>query len=305
MSDAPGIEHAARYMAYHSRSFRLASLVLPRADRERVERVYAWCRFTDNLCDDPPAGATPAERRQALDEWLAWSGAAYDGQRSGIVVLDTVMREMRESGAPFALARTLVRGVQSDLDFRPFPTMLELRDYTFSVASVVGLWLCHLFGVREPWMLSRATALGHAMQLSNILRDVGEDLGAGRTYLPLDALAHHGLDPASLREYRDGRRAVDQAWVALMESLMARASADYALAREAIPHLPRPFARSVALASAVYEGIHDAIRSNGHDNFRRRARVTLSRRLYLGVRSVATLRRPVRAREAPALDAAH
>lgn len=292
MSVDPGIERAAAYMAHHSRSFRLASLVLPGPDRERIERVYAWCRFTDNLADAPPTGISTKDADQALREWLDLSHHAYMGETTKIVVLDTVMREMRDAGAPFALARTLVEGVRSDLAFRPFPSIMELRDYTFSVASVVGLWLCHLFGVREPWMLSRASALGHAMQLSNILRDVGEDLADGRVYLPLDHLASNGLSVQDLADYSSGRRPIDDAYRSVIESLMQRASEDYALTREAINHLPRPFGRSVAVAASVYEGLHDAIRANDYDNMSRRARVGLVRKMALGSRAVLTLRRP-------------
>lgn len=288
MSRDPGLERAAAYMAHHSRSFRLASLVLPPDDRKRVERVYAWCRFTDNIADAAPAGASPREIGATLDEWLRRSEAAYRGEPSGIDLVDAVMRDMRAAEAPFALARTLIAGVRSDLDFRPFPTMLELRDYTFSVASVVGLWLCHLFGVRESWMLGRAVALGHAMQLSNILRDVGEDLRDGRVYLPLDALDAHGLTTEDLRAFGAGMPVNDR-YRALIEALMQRASEDYALARGAIPHLPRPFARSVAVAAAVYEGLHDAVRASGYDNFRHRARIGLGGKLVLGAGALCLL----------------
>ena len=290
MSRAPAIANAAAYMAHHSRSFRMASLVLPGADRERIERVYAWCRFTDNIADVLPPGTSPAQAGAVLDEWIGRSEAAYHGTPSGIEVLDRVMTEMRAAEAPFALARTLAAGVRSDLAFEPFPSLLELRDYTFSVASVVGLWLCHLFGVRESWMLNRAVALGHAMQLSNILRDVGEDLHDGRVYLPLDHLASHGLSVADLRAMAAGRP-VDERYASLVEALLQRASDDYALAREAIPHLPRPFARSVAIAAAVYEGLHDAIRANGYDNIHRRARVGLGGKLVLGGKALSVLGR--------------
>jgi phytoene synthase len=288
MNRDPGIARAAAYMAHHSRSFRLASLVLPPRDRERIERVYAWCRFTDNIVDAALPGSTPAEIAGALDEWMRRSEAAYHGAPSGVPGVDLVMREMHDAGAPFAFARTLIAGVRSDLSFRPFPTTIELRDYTFSVASVVGLWLCHLFGARESWILSRATALGHAMQLSNILRDVGEDLRDGRVYLPLDALAAHGLSIDDLRAFESGC-AVTPAYRDLIESMIQGAADDYALAREAIPHLPRPFARSVAFAAAVYEGLHDAVRANGYDNFSRRARVTLPRKLVLGGKALSVL----------------
>lgn len=287
MTTPPTIERAGDFMARHSRSFRLASLVLPPDDRARIERVYAWCRCTDNIADVPPQNVDDPVRfaDRALDDWLLLSRRAYSGIGTGLPLLDRVMTEMRVSGASFDYAGALVEGVRSDLRFKPFRDMTALREYTFSVASVVGLWLCALNDVRDPWMLQRAAALGHAMQLTNILRDVGEDLDAGRLYLPLDALAAHDLTRFDLERMRAGAP-VDERYRALMEHLMAAAESDYMLAREAIPLLPKAFGRSVALAAAVYAGIHDALRANGYDNFSRRAMTSPLRKIALGTQAL-------------------
>ncbi len=266
------------YMARHSRSFSLASRMLGDAERPHVVRMYAWCRFTDDLADRPPAGADAAE---AVEAWLECSREAYAGRPSGIDLVDRVMGEMARHGIPFVYASDLVEGIRSDLRFVPFRDLAELRVYTHRVAGVVGRWLTELHGVRDPWMLERAAALGHAMQLTNIVRDVGEDWDQGRVYLPLTTLAGHGLSVEDIGAMRRGERQMDAPYHAVIEELMTIASHDYAAAREAIPLLPCRFRRAAAVAAAVYEGIHDVIRQNGHDNLHRRAVTTSARKVAL------------------------
>jgi phytoene synthase len=201
------------------------------------------------------------------------------------------MGEMAEQEIPFDYARDLVRAMRTDLQFAPFADLDALGVYTYRAAGVVGCWLTELHGVRDPWMLERATALGRAMQLTNILRDVGEDLGRGRMYLPVSELERHGLTVAAISELGSRKRAVDPAYGALMEELMAVADADYALASEAIPRLPSEFRRSAAVASAVYQGIHDAIRRNRYDNVGRRAYTTGVRKAMLAATALVALAR--------------
>lgn len=266
------------YLARHSRSFGFSAAPMPRASRERVARIYAWCRYTDNLVDGD-VSTEVAERR--LEAWLQCSRDAYEGRDCGIELVNRVMGEMAECAIPFGYAHDLVRAMRSDLRFTPFVDLDALRVYTYRAAGVVGRWLTELHGVRDAWMLERATALGRAMQLTNILRDVGEDLERGRLYLPLAELRAHGLTTHDVDAMRRGTRPVDRAYGALLEALMTAADADYQLAAEAIPHLPREFRGAAAVARAVYRGIHDVIRRNRYDNLRRRAYTTTSRRVML------------------------
>jgi phytoene synthase len=276
------------YLARHSRSFRFAASMMAKAYRARVARVYAWCRYTDNLVDDD-VGAVLAERR--LERWLECSRHAYDGRDCGIELVNRVMGEMAEREIPFDYARDLVRAMRSDLHFAPFPDLDALRVYTYRAAGVVGCWLTELHGVRDAWMLDRAAALGRAMQLTNILRDVGEDLERGRLYLPVSDLARRGLTAATIADVGRGDRAIDPAYCVLMEDLISVADADYALASEAIPQLPPEFRRAAAVASALYQGIHGAIRRNGYDNFRRRAYTTARRKAALAAAALFSLGR--------------
>ena len=276
------------YLARHSRSFRFAASMMAKAHRARVARVYAWCRYTDNLVDGDD-GAALAERR--LDRWLECSRHAYDGRDCGIDLVNRVMAEMAEREIPFDYARDLVRAMRSDLRFVPFADLDALCVYTYRAAGVVGCWLTELHGVRDAWMLERATALGRAMQLTNILRDVGEDLGRGRMYLPVSELGRHGLTTNAITAMALGDRGIDPSYAALMEDLMSVAEADYALANEAIPYLPSQFRRAAAVARAVYQGIHGSIRRIGYDNLRRRAYTTASRKAALAAAALFALGR--------------
>lgn len=286
----------ARYMARNSRSFRFAAALLRGPERDRLTRVYAWCRFTDDLADRAAGNLREAEAR--LDAWLDCARAAYRGHTSGIDLVDRTMGDMADLGIPFAYASELAIGVRGDLRFEQYRDLADLRVYTYRVAGVVGRWLTELHGVRDPWMLERATALGHAMQLTNILRDVGEDWDSGRVYIPQLVLRRHGLTTCDIGAMRRGARPVDGAYREVVEELMAVASRDYRAAREAIPHLPHPFRRSVAVAAAVYEGIHAVIRRNRYDNIGRRAVTTTTRKVALAAGALWDVARP------PALRAA-
>jgi phytoene synthase len=297
--ELPALDELARpneYLARHSRSFRFAASIIPRRQRGRVARVYAWCRYTDNLVDGEVSSELAAGR---LDLWLARSWDAYDGRDCGIDLVNRVMGEMAERDIPFAYPRDLVRAMRSDLDFAPYADVDALRVYTYRAAGVVGRWLTELHGVRDAWMLDRATALGQAMQLTNILRDVGEDLARGRVYLPLLELRRRGLAVGDIEAMQRGCRPIDAGYRALVDHLMSIADLDYALADEAIPHLPAEFRRATAVAAAVYRGIHAEIRRNGFDNLRRRAFTTGPRKAALAASALVSV---ARARAARALS---
>jgi phytoene synthase len=170
------------------------------------------------------------------------------------------------------------------MDVRPrtYDTLAELRAYSYKVASVVGGWLTELFDVHDPWVLERAYALGHAMQLTNILRDVGADLRMGRLYLPADHLRRFGVDRGLLEAKAREGVPMFPAYRRLLEELMTVADRDYDKAFQAIPALPTFFQRPVAVAARAYQGIHDEIRRNGYDNLTLRARTTATRKVRLG-----------------------
>ena len=278
------LEAPARYFERNSRSFWFASAFMGREDRDRVAEVYAWCRYTDDIVD---RAVDPSEASARLARWAELSLAAYGGEVTGIALLDSLMGRMRVEGVRVCYAEALIRGVASDLEPRMFENLGEVHAYAHLVAGVVGEWLTEMQGVHDRWMLERAALLGRAMQLTNILRDVGEDWDRGRLYLPIDRLFNVGLVAEDVGALRARPERIGRQWRALMEELMEVASRDYRAAREAIPLLPPQFGRAVSVAAMVYEGIHDAIRRNGYDNLTRRAVVSFPRKLALATRALS------------------
>lgn len=286
---APALADLGGFLGRNSRSFAFAAAFFPAADRASIARVYAFCRVTDDLADHAEGG-TAAAREALLDEWLGLARAAYGGQLSGIPLLDTAMPEMARAQVPFRYASDLVEGMRMDLRGRRYDTLAELRGYTYRVASVVGLWITELAGIRDPAVLARAAALGHAMQLTNVLRDVGEDLAYGRLYLPADRMVRHGVTEEGLGAMRRGETPISPGYRTLLEELMAIAEDEYDSAFPAIRALPRRYWRPVGVAAHVYRGIHDSIRRNGYDNLTRRARTTGLAKARLAARAVWELR---------------
>lgn len=283
-----GTEEWRAYFARHSRSFRFASRPLPRDEVRLVSGVYAFCRFTDDLVDGVVEEDVEILAAR-LEAWTHLVRGAYRGEPTGIPLLDEVMGETARRGVPVTYAQELIRGVTMDLEPGEFRDLQALRLYSYRVASVVGLWLTELFGVREPWVLSRAEAMGHAMQLTNIIRDVGEDLERGRLYLPLEVMAVHGVEREALERATRRAAPLPGGYPALLEELMGRAEADYRRAREGMGALPPFFARAVAVAGRVYEGIHREVRRNGYDNLTRRAYTSRWRKVALGARALREL----------------
>jgi phytoene/squalene synthetase/geranylgeranyl pyrophosphate synthase len=283
-SRVPAADDVVGYLASNSKSFRFASRLFPPQELKLVADVYAWCRVTDDLVDRPEGG----DPVQLLDEWMDLSLRAHEGTPSGIVFLDRVMSDMASRNIPFTYASELAEGMRMDLRGVKYATLPELRTYTYRVASVVGLWLTELSGVRDSRVLARAAALGHAMQLTNILRDVGEDARAGRVYLPDDYMNRHGVTPAML-SLPSGAR-VSSGYAALIEDLLRVAERDYAIAFKGIPDLPPGFQKPVAVAAHVYRGIHDEIRRRSYDNITQRAVTSFGSKALLATRALWDLR---------------
>ncbi len=288
---------AAAHLAANSRSFSFAARWLGSAEREKVTRVYTFCRVTDDLVDGlasgqldgiSPAFASP-DPSDVLDEWESLARRAYSGERTGMVLVDEVMRDMALANVPFDYAAELIEGMRMDLRGETYATLEELERYTFRVASVVGMWIAELAGVHDPFALERAAGLGHAMQLTNILRDVGEDLRLGRVYLPTDLLHRHGLFEDDLRDMLEGRLCIDRRYRAALEEVMEIAENEYRRAFAALPALPAGMQQAFAAAAGIYRGIHEEIRRNGYDNFSLRAHTSTPRKALLAARAMREL----------------
>lgn len=269
------------YFGKHAKTFRFASRLFPPGPAAQISGVYAFCRFTDDLVDDPRDGASPAVLEARLEAWAQLSRAAFEGEETGVPLLDVVLGEAGRAGVSWRYPDALLAGVAMDLTRTRYPDWDTLEEYTFGVAGAVGGWITQLFGIHDEALLARAHALGHGMQLTNIARDVGEDWGRGRLYLPLELLARHGLTEGDVELLRRSRGPLPRAYRDAVEELVARAEAYYEEAWPGIQALPAWYRRPVAVAAQAYRGIHREIRRNGHDNLRLRASTSASAKLVL------------------------
>ena len=266
----------------HARTFAMASAFLPLTKRRGTYALYAFCRLADDAVDRAGPGGRDAVRatlmslRNQLD-------AALLGAPSGPVMVETAWA-IRRFGIPLAPVDELVDGVARDLDPTDYRDWPSLAAYCEGVASSVGELCTHVFGVvggdgARTRAIGFARTLGVAMQLTNILRDIGEDAANGRCYLPDDALGSVGLTRAQVIA-----RDVDvrsPAWKAMMGSFVSHARSLY---RESLPGIDMlaPDARRCAQACAVgYAAILEAIEEADYDTVTTRAHIGFRRKTKL------------------------
>ena len=235
--------------ARHARSFHFASFALPRARKDAACAIYAFCRTADDLIDE----AGPGETRGAMERLERLFEEAMAGRMGGAGPAFAVT--VRDYGIERQWFFELMEGVRRDTGRVRLQTWDELRDYCWHVASVVGLMMAPVLGLRDPRGRVHAEELGVAMQLTNILRDVREDLDRDRIYLPAEELDRFGVGEADLRA-RDPR----PEWVALLRFQIERARAFYRAAEVGIPMLAPDGSQFTAwLMRHVYAGILDEI----------------------------------------------
>lgn len=278
----------ARIIRSNSRTFYLASSLLPEPKRRAVRALYAFCRATDDIIDETPPGADVDE---LLSNWrarLSLPTTAYDPVP--LAWADTKARFR----IPYGYEAQLIEGIARDLRQNRYQTFAELADYCYGVASTVGLMVMHVIEFESEAALPYAVKLGVALQMTNILRDVGLDWQVGRLYLPLDELARFGLCEADVAS-----GAVDERWRAFMRFQIERTRALYAAAEPGIALLAPEGRFAIAAAADLYQAILGEIERQDYDVFSRRAHVS----------ALGKLRRMPRAwwvaRGAPSGEAAH
>lgn len=278
------------YFGAHAKTFRFAARLFPREQASLVSGVYAYCRFTDDLVDEPFDGADAEVVAARLEAWSHLTRVAFEGHATGVPLLDVVLGEAARRGVSWRYPDALLAGVGQDLARVRYTDWPELETYTFGVAGAVGGWITQLFGIHDERLLQRAHALGHGMQLTNIARDVGEDLTSGRLYLPLRLLHAHGLTEGELRRLAATVQPLPPGYRGMVEELLARAEAYYEEAWPGIRALPGWYRRPVAVAAEAYRGIHPEIRASGYDNLRRRASTGTAAKLLLAASGLARSR---------------
>ena len=253
--------------ASHSRSFYFSTRFLSAERRRAIRAFYAFCRTTDDLVD------MPTIHLSSLEDWRLAARRGSSFQTDPVLLAWADTRE--RYAVPNRYAEELIDGCEIDLQVNRYETWDELRHYCYLVASTVGLISMRVIGMRgdDARLLDTyepaAIDLGVALQLTNILRDIGEDLRRGRIYLPLEDMRRFGYTEDDLRAH-----VLDDRFRALMRFEIARAHELYERGWAGIPAIKREGRLAVAAAAEVYRGILDDIAAHDFDVFNRRARIS-------------------------------
>jgi phytoene synthase len=246
----------------HSRTFYMASSLLPTEFCRSVRALYAFCRVSDDLVDRPKRNP-----RAALEAWRVRALGPCP-PKDDLVALAWADTRARHR-IPLLYAEQLLDGIGHDLETMRYATFSDLAAYSYGVASTVGLMAMHIVGFSGPEAVPYAVRLGVALQLTNILRDVGEDWRAGRLYLPLDELAAFDLSEEDI-----ATRQIDERWHAFLCFQMDRVHGLYTSSLPGIALLAPAGRFAIAAAAELYWAILDDILANGGDVFSRRACVS-------------------------------
>jgi len=277
----------------HAKSFYFASFFLPKQKRNGAYAVYAFCRMIDDAIDQDDASiesttASTCGSCGELESRLSLFRHRLDEIYSGTLELPNHEFRSQTQHALFAFSRTvdryeipkeyfldLAEGCRMDLTIKRYATWNSLEKYCYHVAGVVGLIMSGIFGLRHTDAREQAIAMGNAMQLTNILRDVKEDFARGRIYLPLEDMARFGYSENDL-----SRGVVNDNFRRLMRFEAARARSLYRKGAAGLCWLAGDGSRLTASAMAViYSGILDAIERQHYDVFRHRAHLTTGQKL--------------------------
>ena len=257
-------------------SFYYSFLFLPEERRRAITALYAFCREVDDVVDDC---SDPATARATLAWWRQELAAVFHGTPQHPVARALADVVPRYNLAEARLAE-IIDGMEMDLDYNRYPDFPTLRQYCHRVAGVVGLLSAEIFGYQDRRTLDYATNLGLAFQLTNIIRDVGEDARRNRIYLPLDEMGRHGVSVEDIVHARE-----TDAFRRLMDFQIERALGYYQEAFSLLPPVDRRAQRTGIIMAAIYRTLLEEIRRDGCRVLTHRTSLTPIRKLWIAWRT--------------------
>lgn len=250
----------------------MALSCLPEERRRDMITFYAFCRVVDDIAD-----STTLEEAEKEKELAHWRRCVLEGIAPGHPVLDEVVPLPRKYGFPRAWLAEIVDGVASDILHVRYETYEELLAYCYKVASVVGLVSAEIFGATQPQAREYAIQLGYALQLTNIIRDVGQDAReTGRIYLPLEDLKRFGITE---QEILEGRHS--QPFIQLMDFEYQRAREAYDKAAQLLPVADRDALLPARMMGQVYFEILEKLHRQRYPVFEKRCRLHPARKVWI------------------------
>jgi 15-cis-phytoene synthase len=253
-------KQAEKITSQHSKSFYFASGLLPEDRRSAVRALYAFCRTVDDIVDE----SSDARRDSQLDYWRRMVETASFDEND--LVAEAWADTLTRYHIPRHYALQLIDGVARDLSQIRYQTFEDLATYCYGVASTVGLMSMYIVGFEDSKAVPYAIKLGVALQMTNILRDIGEDYRNGRLYLPREELVFYGIQESDIAEGR-----ITDNWRQFMKFQIDRTRQLYAESWAGVKMLEREGQLAVGAASVFYQGILDEIEKSDYDVFSRRA----------------------------------
>jgi phytoene synthase len=256
--------NAAKITCASKSNLALAFVALGRERREDITIFYAFCRMIDDIADS--TDLTVQRKARDLTAWRRWL-------REGTPDELTLARNVRDLIAKYSLTpvmlEEIIDGVEMDLESVRYNSFEELRLYCYRVASAVGLVSIEIFGYRNPACRQYAIELGLALQMTNIIRDVGKDLSNGRIYLPQQDLARFDYPEGDLR-----LRKYNEPFLRLMEFEAARAEEFFAHAADLLPREDRRSMVAAEIMRSIYQALLRRMKADGFRVFEREYRLT-------------------------------
>lgn len=265
----------------HAKTFYMATRFLPNKKQRGIFAIYGLCRYLDDLVDEAEdlilnESITIEEVEEKLFSFKERLTKVYNGHEVNDPILEAFSDTLRQYDISIDLPFMLMEGVKTDLTKSRFKSFEEVYDYSYKVASVVGLMTSEVFGYTDPKALDYAVDLGIAMQLTNILRDVGEDLQRNRIYIPQNELQKFGITEEKLFENEKSEKFIE-----LMKFQIDRARNYYNKADIGISMLSSDSRLPVYLARHNYSRILDKIEENNYNVFNTRAYLNYTEKLSI------------------------
>jgi len=261
-------------------SFYYSFLFLPPERRRAITALYAYCREVDDVVDEC---TDPGVARTKLAWWREEVTKIYTGKAQHPVAR-ALADVVQEFGITEDLLMTVIDGMAMDLDYNRYPDFDTLKTYCHRVAGVVGLMSARIFGYSDPRTLEYAAELGLAFQLTNIIRDVGEDARRNRVYLPLDELAAAGIEASQIVHVSASVQSGD-AFRQLMTRQVERAQATYDAAFAKLPAADRKSQLPGIIMAAIYRTLLDEIRADGCRVLTHRTALPPARKLWIAFKT--------------------
>ena len=255
-------------------NFYYSFLLLPRAERRAIKDVYAFCRLLDDVVDEDQTGRNPYAE---LEYWRGEVQAIYAGSPTSEFG-EQLMISVEEFDLPKQSFLDLIDGMEMDLKWRSYQTFADLREYCYRAASAVGLICIEIFGYESARTREYAVNLGLALQLTNILRDLKEDIARGRIYIPVEDLERFGYSERELRE-----NLYNAPFIELMKYEHSRASSYFEKAASSLPDQDRPSMFAAEIMGAIYKELLDQMPAVQFNVFHNHLAVSKSRRLQIAL----------------------